>query len=82
MSIKKFTKAIKGDLYIFRLILMPTSKAPEARLVSAIDTSDEGSRTLPLDKYLDMAYVFLKKATGVLPEYHIIEYYIDLKPGM
>ena len=61
---------------------MPTSKVLEVRLVSTIDTSDKGSQTLPLDKYLDMAYVFLKKATGVLPEYHIIEYYIDLKPGI
>ena len=60
---------------------MPAGKVLEARLVDAIDTSDEGSRTLPLDKYLDMAYVFLKEATGVLPEYHIIEHYIDLEPG-
>ena len=81
MSIKKFAKAVKGNLYIFGLILMPAGKAPEARLVGAIDTLDKGSRTLPLDKYLDMAYVFSKEAVGVLPKYHMIEHHIDLKPG-
>ena len=81
LSAKKFAKAVEGDLYVFGLILMPAGKAPEARWVGAIDTSDEGSRTLPPDKYLDMAYVFSKEAAGVLPEYHTMEHRIDLEPG-
>ena len=51
-------------------------------MVSAIDTLDKGSQTLSLDKYLDIVYIFLKEVVGVLPEYHMIEYYIDLKPGI
>ena len=60
---------------------MPASKALEARLVSTIDTLDKGSQTLPLDKYLDIAYVFSKEAVGVLPEYHMIEHCINLELG-
>jgi hypothetical protein len=75
MSTKKFARLAKTELYIYALIVYPTT---EARRLAALVMGS--SITLPL-KYQDYQDVFSEEAVGLLADHHSMEHKINLEPG-
>jgi hypothetical protein len=72
---KEFTKELKHRSHIYLLTIV---LALGGQYIAIISTKGV---IYILEKYRDLSKVFSTNTIGILPNYYIIEYYINLEPG-